>query len=96
MKIYISGPITKNPYYRRDFIDAEAMLHGKYRNSEIINPIFLTSVKNGSWDFYMRVCLKALADCDTIYMLRGWWKSRGARLEWLIAKKLNMRVIFER
>lgn len=97
MTIYISGPITKNPDYKQDFMNAEAELNRMFHHkADIINPVFLTTVKNGSWEFYMRVCLKALADCDTIFMLKGWRRSKGARLEYKIAKKLNMKVLYVR
>ena len=44
----------------------------------------------------MSVCLKAMLDCDGIYMLKGWKKSRGAKLEHFIALKLGIEILLEK
>ena len=44
----------------------------------------------GSWEAYMRMALAQLVRCDEIHMLRGWSKSRGARLENQLAKELGL------
>lgn len=33
--------------------------------------------------------------CDSIFMLKGWWRSKGARLERHIAKVLGMKIIYQ-
>ena len=40
----------------------------------------------------MRLGLRGLLDCDEIVMLPGWERSRGARLEHLVAVELGMTV----
>ena len=42
----------------------------------------------------MRADISALLECDTIVLLPGWPKSRGARLELTIAMELGMDVYF--
>jgi hypothetical protein len=49
-----------------------------------------------SWLAYMKVDIPALCEADEIYMLKGWWRSRGARLEWVIAWGLGMKRRYER
>lgn len=94
MKIYISGPITRNPNYLQDFQKAEDQL--KLSGFEVINPVTVCPFdENKTWRDYMREDIKALVDCEAIYMLRGWWCSKGARLELSIAKKLKMAVYYE-
>ena len=39
--------------------------------------------------------LKYMLTCDTIYMLKGWENSNGARLEKMVAQSLSMRVMYE-
>ena len=59
-----------------------------------INP-----VKNApggqTWEYYLRNDIIKLMCCDSIYMLKGWRSSRGARLEHYIAKKLGFKIIYE-
>lgn len=40
--------------------------------------------------------IKALLDCDSIYMVKGWKKSKIAKLEHFIALKLGMKIENER
>ena len=45
-----------------------------------------------SWEAYMRMALAQLVRCDEIHMLRGWSKSRGAKIEHQLAIDLGMLV----
>jgi hypothetical protein len=44
----------------------------------------------------MRNDIKHLINCDDIYMLRGWWRSKGARLERHIAKVLGLGIVYQK
>lgn len=44
---------------------------------------------------YMKADIAAMCPCDSICMLKGWWRSRGARIEWIVAKLLRMRVVYQ-
>jgi hypothetical protein len=37
----------------------------------------------------MRVC-----ESEAIALLPGWWRSGGARIEWLLAKYLKLKIIY--
>ena len=39
--------------------------------------------------------IEVLFCCDAIYMLKDWGMSRGARIEYAIAKELNLKIFFE-
>lgn len=94
MKIYISGRITRNPHYIQDFQKAEEQL--KLSGFEVVNPTKVVPLdENKTWRDYMKDDIKTLVDCEAIYMLAGWWRSRGARLEHHIANKLKMAVYYE-
>ena len=43
MKIYISGAITNNPNYKKDFERAEDYLQREYPSADIINPALVNS-----------------------------------------------------
>jgi|WetSurMetagenome_2_1015567.scaffolds.fasta_scaffold02367_5 hypothetical protein len=96
-KIYISGPISgvKNNNF-------EAFEYAFYilfcKGYKPYNPLYLTSdmPPSSTWRDYMRVCIKALMDCDRIYMLCGWWHSRGAWVELLLAKIVGIKVEFQK
>lgn len=98
--IYISGRITGNKNFEQDFQKAEEELLEKgYK--VIINPLNLDEqvkkeVKNPTYTDYMRQDIEFLILCDEIYMLRGWWRSKGARLERHIAKVLGMKIIYQK
>ncbi len=47
------------------------------------------------WSDYMRTDIKALCQCQAIYILPCWQGSRGAHLEVSLARELQMEMIFE-
>jgi hypothetical protein len=87
MRIYIAGRITGNEErYREEFAAAAALLTAQ--GHEAVNPA--ENPPQPSWRAYMVVSIKQLLDCDGIAVLPRWWRSRGARLEFLIAWALGM------
>lgn len=96
-RVYISGPITGRPDGNQAafYSAAERLIE---EGALPVNPhdVGYLLPPGSSWLDYMRVDIKALVDCDEIYMLRGWWRSRGARLEWVIAWGLGMKRRYER
>lgn len=89
MKCYISGAITNDPDYKTKFSEAERKL--RKMGYDCFNPVSVPVQKD--WESYMRIDLQHLLDCDYIYRIEGWQKSRGARLENQIAEELGMKVI---
>ena len=81
--IYISGPMTGIENYNYpEFIRVANSL--KQLGEKIINPVEICSHldgKSASWQDYMDICLPAVDKCDTIYLLKGWQRSKGAKLE---------------
>lgn len=96
MKTYISGPISGRPF-------EEAQEHFRFTEDilslkdigEIINPMKLPHEHGGTWKEYMKEDIIALMECDSIYMLKGWEDSAGARLEFSIAIGLGYEILFE-
>jgi len=99
-KIYISGPITGVKKYRKNFENAEKILDLKGYTVE--NPVTIgdrlhfprTFSESDKYATYMRADLLALLGCTHIYMLDKWYNSRGAIIEYIVAKICGLKVIY--
>lgn len=91
-KVYISGPITGIDFGNR-FAFMAARCGLELCGYEVVDPSEVKLDDDASWADYMRADLKLLLDCDFIFMLEGWEKSRGARIELALAKNLRIKEI---
>ena len=96
IKIYISGKITGTTDYIQRFERAEKALSNS--NYIVINPAKVnaqlpieTTLKE-----YIQMSMTMLKMCNSIYMLKGWEDSKGARLEYNYAVENNYKIIFEK
>ena len=93
-KIYISGKISGIENEAPElFAKAEKELQAK--GFETVNPMTLNHQHNKSWHSYMKEDVKALCECDVIYMLPNWTDSKGAIIEHTIAMYLGLKVQYE-
>lgn len=94
--IYISGKITGTDDYIKRFEVAENRLI-KANGIFVINPAAINErlPKCCEYSDYMKVSLCLLSLCDTIYMLKGWETSAGARLEHDYAVANDYIIIYE-
>lgn len=96
MTIYISGKITgldlKVAFDNFEQAENELLARG----FEPVNPMKKVSEQEGkTWKEYMLEDIALLWDCDGIYLLKNWKQSKGAKLEWVIARELGLRCFFE-
>lgn len=92
--IYIAGPMSGLPELNFPaFHEAAADLRAQ--GHEVVSPAELYSHTDRDWGFYMRAAIKAMMDCDEIFMLRGWANSKGAKIEWGLAQELEMEVQYQ-
>lgn len=96
--IYIAGPIANTT----DFVERfkAARLEVARLGYTPVCPIELNGLQANDRDpnerrAYLRKDIAALINCDGIYMLDGWWNSRGARLEHMIAQGLDLLVLYQ-
>lgn len=89
-KVYLSGPITGAPDYKERFLAAENKIKEK-GFTEIINPARI-EIECLSWQEYMEIDMTLLDMCDTIIMLEGWERSKGAKIEKEYAEKKSYNV----
>jgi hypothetical protein len=94
-KIYLSGKITGLPYEEalKKFSLAESI--AKTMALEVVNPMTIEHNHDLSWESYMKQDLKALLDCDSIYMLNNWTESKGAIIEHKLASDLKLSIYTE-
>lgn len=78
--IYIAGPITGVDGYEETFNNAEKELEDL--GFIVCNPIKPGLVDGADYKYYIDRGLKMLMECDGIYLLKGFNKSKGALLEW--------------
>lgn len=92
-KVYIAGPVSGLDFdkVKRAFSTAADLL--KAKGCEVVNPIELVPDPETEWKDAMRSCIKALADCDAIALLEGWQESKGARVEFELARSLQFPTI---
>jgi len=94
-KIYISGKITGLVFEDafKNFEKAEKKwIEEGY---EVVNPMTIDHNHDKSWENYMRIDLKAMLECDSIFMLKGWETSRGAVIEHNLAKDLGFKIHYQ-
>jgi hypothetical protein len=92
MKLYVAGPITGIKDYNKPNFDAAATF---LRNEgyHAITPFDLAVVDpclESDWNANMKRCIKYLVDMDVLVTIPGWTKSKGARLEVLIAQQIGL------
>ena len=99
MRVYIAGPIAGHPDGNRLAFAATAF-DLRVAGHEPVNPHFVPAHSHAgpcpdglpggegmehTAPCYMRTDIMAMLGCDAIYLLPGWEKSQGARIEYLIA-----------
>jgi hypothetical protein len=97
MRIYISGQISGLEY--ADAFERFEQAEKKFKDDnwdEIVNPMKLNHEHDKSWENYMLIDIKALFECDAIYMLNNWGNSKGARIERSIAIEMDIIIIYEK
>ena len=94
LKVYISGQITGIEEHAPElFGKAEQLL--KEKGFDTINPVALPHLHDKAWCSYMKEDIKALCDCDIIFMLGNWQNSKGATIERQIAQQLGLKVMYQ-
>lgn len=92
MKIYISGQISGKEDYKQVFESVEKELSGQ--GFDVVNPCKLPHDHDKSYESYMKEDIRAMLDCDVIYLIRGWQESPGATLEYEVASKCGLHIMY--
>lgn len=94
MKWYISGPMSG--YDDLNFPAFEAATTDlRERGHEVVSPAEINPDLSADW-FECIICdLIAVRRCDSMLMLKGWEDSYGAKIEHLVAQKLQLHIEYE-
>lgn len=92
-KCYLSGPMAGIERWVMEAAFEEAEKVVRELKVEPISPLRNGLAADSSWEQHMKADVKLLMECDMIYMLDGWEKSRGARLEFNLAAELGIKNI---
>lgn len=94
-RVYISGPITGHADYMERFMRCEGILSDL--GYEVINPAKVGKMLPGSFEHeeYMAVDLAMLGLCEIIFMMKGYEKSKGAKIELEYAINHHKTIFFE-
>lgn len=93
--IYICGPVSGTTDYIERFARKESELKELF-DGEVVNPVkeciefFDGKPELEEWSDLMQLTLGFLSSCTHIYLMSGWEKSYGARIEQLWAEKLGL------
>lgn len=98
--IYISGPITG--YDIKERVSAFSVASRKAVNESgrpYINPLGIGYGENEDYtrEDYIREDISQLVEyCDSIYLMKGWEKSEGCKIEYEVAKACGMKIFKEK
>ena len=90
-RVYIAGRIRGREGYQAIF--AKAADQFRREGWSVYNPA-AANQEGRPLNLIMAHLLPQLCECQAIAMLPGWWRSGGARIEWMLAKYLALRVIY--
>lgn len=88
MRLYIIGPVTGIDFDNRpEFTRAKFRLEGAGYEPSIPHDFV---PQYADWETAMKVSIAHLLEADGVALLDGWQDSRGARLEYDIARRLSI------
>lgn len=94
-KVYIAGPITGMPDDNRAAF-AEAAEIIRSLGLDPVNPLDgIEELKDPSYVDYICRGLRLLDGCDAMFLLEGWHRSPGARIEFEFARREGKRISYQ-
>lgn len=93
-KIYIAGKVSGEPLAECTMKFGMAQKKLEQSGFTAVNPLEVVGNWKTDWLPAMKLCIKALMDCDGILLLPDYLDSRGATIERNLAKELNIPVSY--
>lgn len=92
MRVYVAGRMSGMPNLNFDAF-ARASESLRDQGFDVYNPA-AANLEGSPLNRIMAHVLGQLCECEAVAMIPGWWRSGGARIEWMLAKYLGLRVIY--
>lgn len=92
--IYVAGPMTgyDNLNFEAFNFFAENLRADGWK---VHNPAEINPDLDADWADCMIEDIQYVVNSDAIFMLRGWEKSKGATVEWIVANALGLEIYYE-
>ena len=91
LSIYLAGRMRGDPNYHVKFGAAADKLRAQ---GHIVFDPAHANQEGRPLPRIMAFVLDQLCRADTIALLPGWWRSGGARIEWMLARYLGLKIIY--
>ena len=91
MKIYLAGKIRGVPDHFERFARSADQL--RMQGHLVYNPA-AANLEGLPLNRIMAHVLPQLCECEAIALLPNWWRSGGARIEWMLARYLGLKRIY--
>lgn len=93
MKLYVAGRISDEKEYAAKF--TKACDEVRQMGHTPVNPCDLEHNHGKTWAEFMVNDIKAMLDCDGVYALSDWERSKGATIEVELARSLGKQLVFQ-
>lgn len=94
-RVYIAGKISGMNRAEAVELFEVAQLAIEINGHEAVNPFEVCEESpRKEWHDYMGECHRALLMCQAVVMLPNWHDSRGARIEYAVAREMGIPVYF--
>ena len=93
MKLYVAGRIADEKDYVAKF--ERACDEVRSMGCVPVNPCDIEHDHGKTWAEFMVNDIKAMLDCEGVYALRDWERSKGATIEVCLAKSLGKRIVYQ-
>lgn len=94
-KIYIAGKVSGEQLAECTMKFGTAQKKLEQNGFIAVNPLAVVGDWKTDWQPAMKLCIKALMDCDGVLLLPDYLESRGATIERNLAKDLDIPVSYE-
>ena len=92
MNVYLAGRIRGVENYHETFAQAADKL--RIEGHTVFNPAAANQEGRPLRKIMAYLLTWLCEEADAIALLPGWWRSGGARVEWLLAKYLKLKIIY--
>lgn len=98
-RIYLAGKVTGLPpeEVKKKFDLAASNIMHQNLGVEVFNPVSFVAVwhlGNKSWEAIMKACIIEMLQCHEVHLMPCWKDSAGAKLEYEIALRLKMKIVY--